>query len=302
MHQDIYDCGLEEWEAYYFNTNSSVLVDDNLINQLGETLEVHFKNPAYLKQLCDDIKEMFHNKDIIDINRTCACFANYNVEYIKDKKYLKFPDFIIPELNNHVLRIDINPCLARTQAMTKIYCIQRIARHISQTQALDIYKKSKGILEAIIKLVAKKYVAVFNSFLTDKNIQGIDSLDESSVNSPVRIVYRVLGASDDETIQYIEKANARKHKIAEFSEFRSTSDRAKSITNALKEIIKIENNNWSTSDFAWHSPSVSSEELETVHGYIGAKKDNNLYYFVGIADSIPKHLLLPLNLQSINSN
>lgn len=295
-----YTKGLEQWHAHYYKTETSSLSDEKLIEAFGVTLESSFSNTIYLGDLCDEIKSIL-DKRIIDIKRTGACFENNEVKYMKSEKYLRFPNFLIPELHNFVLRLDVNPCVGQGKAMTKIYCIQRISRNINKREAIDFFKKTKGICSKIIELISKKYQDVFNSFVDEYALHDIDKLDDKKFESPIKIIYRVLGSDDEDTKKYIERADMKKHSISEFIDFRTSNARALEITSTIKDLIAIENTGWKTSDFSWHTPSTSII-THTVHGYIGAKTEGNSYYYFGITDTRPVDLLMPLNIHTINSN
>lgn len=310
MNSLIYNKGAEHWYAHYYNTSTSSFSEDDIdtINEFGATLANGLNE--YLNELCDEIKFLLNNR-LLDANRTKACFnPSEKVFYNSEERYLRFPDFIIPELKDFVLRLDINPCIGREKATTKVYCIHRVKHGLTRSEAKDFYLNTDGVCKQIIRIVMNKYKDLFNAFIDARRIKNVAKLNDEELLSPSVMVYRVLGSDDVDTKKFIKKANKDFHDGSEFSEFNSTNNRAKDIIAAMKELIEIDDPAWKTKDYTWYTPSKSimhgssiDSRTEEVNGYLGLKKEGDTtFHFVGITDSTPRDLLLPLNIQTINRN
>ena len=219
------------------------------------------------------------------------------IEYDQHFKYLRFPDFTNKHLKGFVLRIDINPCLKETGSMTKIYCISRYHNPINGTEILDFLDRSKAICEIIINELSTVYKKIFNNFLNDVLKQS-----EKDINNTPHVIFsRVVGSSDESTKEFIRLSSSNDL----LQKFCKNNPNAQKIQNILRCLSELTGKPWNLADYEWITHKVTLKEKDKsreASGYIGYKSDDECTHFIGVVDSYPQDVLLPIHLEIIRSN
>lgn len=296
-----FDKGADKWYAHYYDNPGMRLDDEKIAAEFGKFFSARLNNNETKEELCQSIGEILckyyqNDKNKLDAN---DCFEQGDIEYIPKFKYIRFPDFKVRSLENFIIRIDINPCIGLKESMTKLYCIPRYRGEVGVNDAVDFFYKSTNVCDAIIKKIREKYIEAFSEF------SAVD-IDPDKSNGPYLLVSNMIGSSDEDTRQFFDlMVDPEKWQY-----FCKTNERGRAILRLLNEMNQSIDKGWNLNDYQWLKQSVdftqSGSEVEgkknrKSKGYIGFKADETLGHFIGVSDSYPRDVLLPLNLDIIRT-
>ena len=306
----IFNQGADYWHSHYYNGSFNKIKKEEHVDSFGEFFKTRLNEAREKEDFCisisNIINEQFgHFKTFKKNGISSSCFVNDPIEYVKEFKYIRFPDFKNDNLNEFVIRIDINPCIGKKESMTKIYCSPRYTGELPENETLDFLKRAENISEPITKIVADKYKQELDEFTRAYNIDVNGEDREDDPAPPYILTSRVVGSNDEGVKKFISLLDTPE----EWNNYCEETLEGKTIIDVLQRINKLNHKDWDISDYKWLKQKVfykqetsNTEKFHEGHGYIGFKGDDNYGNFIGIADSSPTDLLLPIHLNIIRAN
>jgi hypothetical protein len=304
--------GAEFWYAHYYEKlrigcqNTKILADfgryfSDFLNEEKEKLELS-------SLLRDIVREQYRKFDKLDEKYfdNLDFLKDEKIEYNKEFNYIRFPDFSSDRSTGILLRMDINPCIGDDDTMTKIYCNLRHRDNISEKDAYYFFKKSQPISNNIVEILTKRYVDSYTKYARINNY-SIEEVDESAVREPFIVDSYMVGSNDEHMINYLKKLDNR----SEWTEFCQKDETGKKLNEFLVKLNKSSiGKDWELSDYDWFKQKVVFEQKRDqagkpqryeALGYIGYHGDDNSCHLIGVSDSYPHDILLPLHLELIQS-
>lgn len=301
-----FDDGVEVWFANYYDTKSSSFNDLD-IHAFG-----HYAAAAINKnreEICLKIEEKLTSGLLGKIFGQQGgelgknCFGTDDIKYDEERRYIKFPDFVNLNLQDFVMRIDINPCVASSTKQTKIYCIPKYRGTLNDSTMQDFFRFSVEVSDAIVQLISKYYIEAFNQYVEINKPNGVVKLSDEVMSAPFRVVSFFAGSTSEEMTAYIDLSEY----ADDFAEFWSLSEGAQNITSFLS--MTAESFGLPLQQFDWVKRSTWLPDPDTnitskCVGYIGVYTniDNANAYLIGVSNCRPAKVFMPVHIDMINAN
>jgi len=304
--------GIDFWNANYYPDFGSCFFENKMAELFGEFFCNEINKDEEKKDLCNTVYETVKNNmaffpgiSLEDLDS--FCFENKPVKYIKEQQYIRFPDFRNPVLKNYIIRLDINPCVGRKNAMTKIYCIPRFVGEIAVSAISKFVAGAKAISDALLDVLTKKYIKIYNLFAAKKmkKVELIDP-DSDQMMKKVKVVSLCVGSDSRETFKFLENAK----NPDTWNEYSKNDESAKWFFKTLRILNNASESDSELRDYEWylHEGIISKKEDakntidREVEGYLGFSKEEGREQYLGITNSVPRDLMLPVNLNRIRTD
>lgn len=312
MKEFVFNKGIDYWNASYYPNLGPCFLDREIANSFGSYFCDEIDQPKYLEKLCDSVYETIKNNRALFsmINKDELveyCFDKTGVTYNEDQQYIRFPDFKLEKLNNYVIRMDINPCIGRKDAMTKIYCIPRFKGAISIDKLSEFVLGARAISEKVLEFLVEKYIQIYNQF-AEKNSDYCNKIEIHSDEAKlkIKVISLCVGSDTKETSIFLKNIE----KPSTWKKYSKKDKTAQSIFEALKVLNSSTLSKWELNDYSWYSQQVVISEKKgesislgkKVSGYLGFVKEENIEQYLGVVNSIPRDLMLPIHLNLIRTD
>lgn len=307
MAEILFNKGVDFWYAHYYSNVSIRFPNEDCIQGFGNFFSENLNKKENKEKLSLAIGQVvnknyncFDNAELQDPH--LSCFVDEPIEYVKQFQYIRFPDFTNRHLKRFVLRLDINPCIENKGTMTKIYVMPRYSGAVYKKELLDFFHRAQIVCEPIVRILSSTYLRLFNQFVERFNPPDVKKLDFAQLENPYVLISRVAGSDEDGIKTFVELLDSPD----EWYKFCRENPQGKSIIDVLAEMNNPIGKHWQLSQYKWFKEKAlyegsAGKEYQQCTGYLGFKGDNELGHFIGIANSFPRDLLLPVHLGIINS-
>lgn len=303
----VFNKGIDFWFAHYFENLGFCFRDEQEVVKFGEYFCGKLNQSENKISLCRDIigeisKNIEFFGDVDTRSLDSSCFLEENISFNKDFFYIRFPDFKNEQLKGLLLRLDINPCVGEKISTTKIYCILRYIEKIDIGKAVNFFATAEIISEGIINILTEVYFDQVKHYCAENNYPEDDILKIENLKRPKKIISRIVGSDDNDLRTFIELTK----NPDSWMEYCKTN-KGKTYLEILRKINSKHKKNWKLSDYDWYTQNVLLEEKSRISesreakAYFGFKEDEEMAQLIGIADSFPRDILLPIHLQLIQT-
>lgn len=330
MENVLFNKGIDVWYGRYFENLNLCFEDTERVDAFGNFFALQMEKKK--GELCNQINEIFDkNRPIISelkgIEVDNTCFSGQQIEYNIDLQYIRFPDFKDTKLRKFKIRMNINPCFGKKSTMTKIYCTPRLQQEMGIQEITRFIECSKVLCPEIVDLLSDYYFELFKSFVENekrqikivgkhdciKEIKHVDTFEDFGVTgvSQTKDIYSFnevitfcAGSDDADTNEFIAKTDDP----IEWSRFCRNNPKAKKIIKLFRSFHECSGVEQKLSSFEWFTqnvivkPKKKTGTTKKASGYIGHTESANRNYFFAIANSDPKSIATPLNLDVIRNN
>lgn len=300
--------GADFWYAHYYEDLGVCFTDPAAADNFGHFFSNKLNKKETIDKLCSSLSDIV-NKNYLEFKGVSSfqdsCFVDGKIEYIKEFQYIRFPDFKASPLNELILRIDINPCVGKEDAMTKIYCIPRYEGSVTASETNDFFRRSKLVCKSTVDTLSEIYVKCFSEFANQENVEPA-KIKKENLEDPYILVSSMAGSDDENTKKFFDLLD----NPSEWEKYCKNNSHGKSILNFLSKMRKPMDNRWKLNEYEWYKNVVEFESSDDNHasnkfnqatGYVGFKKEGKQGHFIGISDSYPRDILLPIHLDIIQS-
>ena len=307
--------GAEFWYANYYENLGLHCKDVETVSEFGKYFSDVLNNDSRKEKLSQFIRETVKDNfgKFNDFNEEYFDSMHFSedekIKYKNEYRYIRFPDFTTNRNKGLLLRLDINPCIGTEDTMTKVYCNIQYRNNISGDDTLSFFKRSRPVSMAVVKFLTNLYLDSHMSFAGCKGLL-IENVNKSSLQNPFIVDSLMVGSSDEMMRFYLSQMENK----SMWQEYCKKDTSGKRLNNLLvqlnKDINSRFNRRWKLSDYDWIKQKVTFKQKDDLAkkpvthnsvGYVGYTGDGSSLHLLGVSDSYPSDILLPLHLELIRS-